>query len=99
VRRVVQVVECEKRPRLVVVSALSKVTDALLALARLAEQGDATAARAAVKALHRRHEEMAVLVRAPERRAHLLAAIDALFASSTTVHALAVRGGLAAPAT
>ena len=62
-----------------VVSALSKVTDALLEVARLAEQGDGTAARQAVKALHRRHEEMAVLVRATERRADLLAAIDALF--------------------
>ena len=79
VRRVVQVVGRERRPRLVVVSALSKVTDALLEAARLAEQGDATAARQAVKALHRRHEEMAALVRATERRAGLLAAIDALF--------------------
>ena len=39
VRRVVQVVGRERRPRLVVVSALSKVTDALLEVARLAEQG------------------------------------------------------------
>ena len=91
VRRVVEVVGREKRPRLVVVSALSKVTDALLDLARLAEQGDATAAREAVKSLHRRHEEMAVLVRATERRADLLAALDSLFEELLAiVHALAV---------
>jgi aspartate kinase len=91
VRRVVQVVGRERRPRLVVVSALSKVTDALLEVARLAERGDATAARQAVKALHRRHEEMAVLVRTTERRADLLAAIDALFEElDAIVHALAV---------
>ena len=79
VRRVVQVVGRERRPRLVVVSALSGVTDALLEAARLAEQGDGKAARQAVKALHRRHEEMAAIVRTTERRASLLAAIDALF--------------------
>ena len=91
VRRVVQVVGRERRPRLVVVSALSKVTDALLEAARLAEQGDATGARQAVKALHRRHEEMAALVRATERRASLLAAIDALFEElEGIVRALAV---------
>jgi aspartate kinase len=91
VRRVVQVVGRERRPRLVVVSALSKVTDALLEVARTAERGDATAARQAVKALHRRHEEMAALVRTTERRADLLAAIDALFEElDAIVHALAV---------
>ena len=91
VRRVVQVVGRERRPRLVVVSALSKVTDALLEVARLAEQGDGTAARQAVKALHRRHEEMAALVRATERRASLLAVIDALFEElEGIVRALAV---------
>jgi aspartate kinase len=91
VRRVVQVVGRERRPRLVVVSALSKVTDALLDAARLAEQGDGAAARQAVKELHRRHEEMAALVRAPERRASLLAAIDVLFEElEGIVRALAV---------
>ena len=91
VRRVVQVVGRERRPRLVVVSALSKVTDALLEVARLAEQGDGLAARQAVKALHRRHEEMAALVRATERRADLLATIDALFQELEGIaHALAV---------
>ena len=57
----------------------------------MAERGDAAGARQAVKALHRRHEDMASLVRAPERRAALLAAIDALFAElDAIVHALAV---------
>ena len=91
VRRVAHVVGREQRPRLVVVSALSKVTDALLEVARLAERGDGALARQAVRALHRRHEEMAALVRAPEGRASLLAAIDALFGElDTIVHALAV---------
>jgi len=90
-RRVVQVVEREPRPRLVVVSALSRVTDALLEAARLAEQGDGAAAREAVAALHRRHEEMAALVRATERRASLLAALDAIFGElEGIVRALAV---------
>jgi aspartate kinase len=67
------------------------VTDALLEVARLAELGDAAAARQAVKALHRRHEEMAALVGAAERRAGLLAATDALFHElDAIVHALAV---------
>jgi aspartate kinase len=91
VRRVVQVVARERRPRLVVVSALSKVTDALLALARLAEQGDAAGARQGVAALHRRHEEMATLVRATEGRAALLSSIDATFQElEGIVRALAV---------
>jgi aspartate kinase len=91
VGRLVQVVGRERRPRLVVVSALSKVTDALLQAARLAEQGDEVGARQAVRALHRRHEEMAALVRATERRAGLLAAVDALFDEvEAIVRALAV---------
>ena len=91
VRRVAGVVGREKKARLVVVSALAKVTDGLLEVARLAEAGDATAARGAVRALHRRHEEMAALVRATERRADLLSAIDALFGElEGIVRALAV---------
>ncbi|HXK08803.1 MAG TPA: lysine-sensitive aspartokinase 3 [Vicinamibacteria bacterium] len=90
-RRVARVVGRERRPRLVVVSALAKVTDALLEVARLAETGDAAGARQEVRALHRRHEEMAALVRATERRADLLAALDALFDElEAIVRALAV---------
>ncbi len=91
VRRVAQVVAAEARPRLVVVSALSKVTDALLAVARLAERGEAEAVGDAVRALRARHEAMATLVRAPERRAELVGALDAAFGELEAVaHALAV---------
>ncbi len=91
VRRVVGIVARETRPRLVVVSALARVTDALLELARLAEQGNADAALEVVGALRRRHREMTALVRAAVRRAELLASIDALFDElAALVSALAV---------
>ena len=91
VARLARIVGRERRPRLVVVSALAGVTDALLDLARLAEAGDGDGARQAVRALHRRHEEIAAIARAPERRASLLAAIDAVFTElETIVRALAV---------
>jgi len=91
VARLVRIVGRERRPRLVVVSALAGVTDALLDVARLAEEGDADGVRQSVGALHRRHEAMAAIVRAPERRAALLAAIDALFAElAALARALAV---------
>jgi aspartate kinase len=91
VARLARIVASERRPRLVVVSALSRVTDALLDVARLAEAGDAAAAGQAVHALHRRHEERAAIVRTAPRRASLLATIDTLFAElETIVHALAV---------
>jgi aspartate kinase len=93
VRRLASIVAREARPRTVVVSALSGVTDALLAVAKQAEAGEAAAARQAVADLHRRHEAMSVLVRAPEKRADLLAAIDGLFRElDAVVHALAVVG-------
>jgi aspartate kinase len=85
VSRVVQVVAGERRPRLVVVSALAGVTDTLLEVARLAERGEATAARSAVRALRLRHEEMTTLVRQAERRAELLKALDAVFAEVEAV--------------
>jgi aspartate kinase len=91
VARLARIVSRERRPRLVVVSALSGVTDALLGVARLAEAGDGAGARQAVRDLHRRHEGMAALVRATERRAALLAATDALFDElEAIVRALAV---------
>jgi len=85
VSRVVQVVAGERRPRLVVVSALARVTDQLFEVARLAGLGEATAARDAVRALRLRHEAMTTLVRQPQRRAELLAALDALFAELEAV--------------
>ncbi len=91
VRRVVGVVGRETRPRVVVVSALAGVTDGLLDIARLVESGEGDAAQEAVRALRRRHEEMAGLARDPERRARLLAAIDTLFDQlEAIVKALAV---------
>ncbi len=91
VRRVLGVVQREARARLVVVSALSKVTDALVELARLAARGEATAVRDLVRSLRQRHEAMASLVRDPERRAELLGALDAEFSELESIgHALAV---------
>ena len=91
VQRLIGIVRRDPRPRVVVVSALSKVTDALLETGRLAEAGDANGAREAVRALHRRHVDMAALVSQPNRRAELVAATDALFAElDAIVHALAV---------
>lgn len=91
VRRLIQVVAAEPRPRLVVVSALAKVTDALLESARRAGRGDATAAGELVRALRERHRAMAALVSAPERKAELLRDLDAAFGElESVVRALAV---------
>jgi aspartate kinase len=91
VRRLVEIVRNVKRPKVVVVSALSKVTDALIEVGRLAEQGEAQAAVDAVRALQRRHQEMSVLVASPERRPELIVALDELFGElEAIVHALAV---------
>ena len=91
VRRVVEVVGREKRPRLVVVSALAGVTDGLLEIARLVENGEGDAAQEAVRGLRKRHEEMAVLAREPDKKARLMASIDALFDQlEAIVKALAV---------
>jgi aspartate kinase len=91
VRRLVGIVHAQEKAPVVVVSALSKVTDGLLQIAGLAEKGDAAAAAEAVRALHRRHQDMAALVALPQRRAELLAALEALFCElESIVHALAV---------
>ncbi len=93
VRRVIEIVGRETRPRLVVVSALSRVTDGLLELASLAERREAGAAAKAVRALQLRHEELATVVGSAERRATLLATLDATFAElAAMVGALAVVG-------
>jgi aspartate kinase len=91
VRRVIGIVGREKRPRLVVVSALAGVTDGLLDIARLIEGGKGDEAREAVRALRRRHEDMAALVGSPEEKAALLADLDARFDElEAIVHALSV---------
>ncbi len=93
VRRLVEIVAREARPRLVVVSALARVTDALLELARLAERKDAAAAERLARGLRLRHEELAGCVRSPERRAALLGALDEAFDELAAITgALAVVG-------
>lgn len=91
VRRVVGVVDREKRRTLVVVSALAGVTDGLLELASQVEGGDGAGARETVQALRIRHHEMADLAQTPERKAELLSRLDALFDQlDSIVKALAV---------
>ncbi len=91
VRRLAEIVRAQRRPPVLVVSALAKVTDGLIEIARLAERGEGTAAVEAVRALHRRHREMAALVSAPQPHAELLAALEALFGElESIVHALSV---------
>jgi aspartate kinase len=91
VRRVIGIVGGEPRPRLVVVSALAGVTDGLLDIAAQVENGERAAAEEAVRQLRRRHEDMAALARAPERKAALLADLDARFDDlEAIVHALVV---------
>ena len=74
----------------VVVSALSGVTDALIAVTRQAEDGDATGAAAALQALRDRHVSVASAV-TNERRSAVLADIGYEFDELVgLVHALAV---------
>jgi aspartate kinase len=95
--QVVEIVAREKRPRLVVASALARVTDALLELARFAERREPAQAASGVRALRARHEELAGIVRSPERRATLLVALDAAFGElAALVGALAVVGEVSA---
>jgi aspartate kinase len=91
IRRVIEIVRGEARPRLVVVSALAGVTDGLLEIASQIESGQEESAKGAVRELRRRHREMTSLVREPESRAALLADLDALLDElEAMVHALAV---------
>jgi aspartate kinase len=91
VLRVIGIVGREKRPRLVVVSALAGVTDGLLDIAGLVEDGEGDEAREAVRALRRRHEDMAALVASAGEKARLLADLDGHFDElEAIVHALAV---------
>ncbi len=91
VRRLVEIVRAQTSPPVLVVSALARVTDGLIGVARLAEQGEGAAAAQAVRELHQRHRDMGALVSLPQRRSELLAALEALFAElEAIVHALAV---------
>jgi aspartokinase len=75
-RRVTAIVSRERRPRVVVVSALAGVTDALLAMAGQIEAGRGDAALRAVDDLRGRHAEAASAVRGAGARAAVLAEID-----------------------
>lgn len=55
ITQLVQIVNSRKGPRLVVVSALSKVTDGLLKIAQLCEIGDSNGAEKVVEELRQRH--------------------------------------------
>jgi aspartate kinase len=78
-------------PPIVVVSALAKVTDALLDAARKAEEGDADSAAARVEALIERHVAVAAALTSGAARANLTAAIvDDVSAVAGLVRALAV---------
>jgi aspartate kinase len=91
VRRVVGIVGAEKRPRVVVVSALAGVTDGLLEIAAQVERGEGPAALEAVRALRRRHEDMGELVGSLSRRAALRTRLQAHFDElEAIVHALSV---------
>ena len=75
--RVVSIVKAERRPRVVVVSALGGVTDALLELAAKAAAGDDAAALEGVEALRDRHASLAGIVRDEAERRAVLSHLDA----------------------
>lgn len=68
------------RPVLVVVSAMSKITDLLLDTMRRAEAGDAAGLEAGVNSLRRRHHDTCRELLPEPRHAQALAAVDALIA-------------------
>jgi aspartate kinase len=74
--RVRAIVAAERRPRIVVVSALGGVTDGLIDAAARAAAGDEASALAALRALRARHASLAGAVRNPAARGDLLARLD-----------------------
>jgi aspartate kinase len=96
--RVTSIVGAERRPRVVVVSALGGVTDELLALAGGAGRGDLGAALGRLEALRERHASMAAAVRNAAVRRALLADLDAgWFEVDTLVRAAALLKACAPP--
>jgi aspartate kinase len=75
--RVVSIIKAERRPRVVVVSALGGVTDALLGIAARAASRDEAAALGALHELRGRHASLAAAVRDTANREALLASLDA----------------------
>jgi aspartate kinase len=93
IRRLTRIVDRARKARgvVVVVSALAKVTDALIAISSHASTGDTTAIAAEIDRLRVRHLDTAAMVTDPSRRTALLATIEADIAELTTLtHALRV---------
>ena len=70
----------QKRPVLIVVSAMSKITDLLLDAMRHAEAGDRAGLEASLRALRERHVETCRELLPPVRQAEVIARIEALVA-------------------
>ena len=83
--RLCAIVAAQRGERVVVVSALSGITDQLLALARIAEQGRSAEAAEVIRAIRARHDTIAQVVRDDGRRAQLL---DSLAEHWTDLEAL-----------
>ena len=91
VRRLQAIVEREQRPRLVVVSALSGVTDQLFDLAAAAGRGEGEGLTPLVDALRVRHRELASEVVSPARQTELLPEIESTIDElASLVHAVSV---------
>jgi len=85
IARVRAIVGAERRPRVVVVSALAGVTDMLLALAARAEARDDEAALRALQGIRDRHASLAAAVRDRGARHDLLARLDTHWTDAETV--------------
>ena len=91
IRRMRRIVEGERRPKLVVVSALSGVTDQLFALATTAGRAEADTAAAEVEALRHRHHELTAQIVGPSVRARVVDEIDATCDElASLIHAVGV---------
>ena len=89
IERLIAIIRAARAP-VVVVSALAKVTDGLVAVARLAEDGEAARAAEALQELRDRHLAVATAVTTAKRQ-ETLARVRAEFEELTgLVHALAV---------
>jgi aspartate kinase len=98
IRRVASIVARDRRPRLVVVSALAGVTDALLALAESAGHGRRAAAIDALDGLRARHHAVAANLTEGEIRTELIRRIDGAIAELTGLVEAIARSGAASPA-
>lgn len=82
IARVAAIVERERRPKAVVVSALAGVTDALVDIARLAEIGDPGRALDRLEEIAARHAAVASEVRSADRRAALETALKTIWSEA-----------------